>query len=190
MPHIFDPQKAGYLNSEERSKILPPEEILNFIGLCKDQVFVDIGAGAGFFTIPASRIVGENGRVIAIDISEQMLSLIREKINEKHRNVELMNSNAEQLNLPDSFADHILMSNVLHEIENKTKALKEAYRILKHNGKIAVLDWEKIPQGFGPPIEDRVSSNEVFHFLEGNGFACERKRTFGKSQYLIVARKN
>ena len=49
------------------------------IGVKKDSIFVDVGCGEGFFTVPAARIVGKNGKVYALDIDEESIAILREK---------------------------------------------------------------------------------------------------------------
>ena len=53
--------------------MLPPEKVLLLTGLKEGDIFLDIGAGIGYFAIPAAEITGESGKVIAADISPEML---------------------------------------------------------------------------------------------------------------------
>ena len=76
MSKIFNPENHGRLSSDERRKLIPPEKILNMMHLQKDDVLLDAGAGKGYFAIPALEYVGETGKVIAADISQQMLDMM------------------------------------------------------------------------------------------------------------------
>ncbi len=57
MAHKFNVKDMQKLDSPERRKILPPEETLIKIGLNKNQIFIDIGCGIGYFSIPASKLL-------------------------------------------------------------------------------------------------------------------------------------
>jgi len=78
MPHKFDPQHMAKL--DERKKILPPKEILLELGLKAGEVMIDIGAGSGYFSIPAVEIVGEKGGVIAVDNSKEMINELSTRV--------------------------------------------------------------------------------------------------------------
>ncbi len=67
MSSLYDTQ-AIPSNDPERRKMQNPESILIDIGLKPGMIFVDIGCGDGYFALPAARMVGPEGKVIAIDI--------------------------------------------------------------------------------------------------------------------------
>ena len=72
MPTKFDTRNKDLLLSEARQETLKPEELLRSLGLRAGQTIADIGCGPGFFTVPAARIVGEDGHVYAADIQGDM----------------------------------------------------------------------------------------------------------------------
>lgn len=118
---------------------LKPFETLQKIRLEEGYFVCDIGAGTGIFTLPAARIT--KNKVYALDINEEMLAIIRGKIEtESISNVELMKVKDDHLLLHDNVIDIALMVTVLHEIEDKTSFLKEVKRILKKGGKISKND--------------------------------------------------
>ena len=71
MPRKFDPRNRELLLSEERHTQLQPRALLRQMGLKSGDIMADIGAGPGFFTVPAAEIVGERGMVLAADIQGQ-----------------------------------------------------------------------------------------------------------------------
>ena len=99
---VFNPANKAMLESPERYKILPPFKTLKVMCLKEDDIMIDIGCGTGYFTLPASEITGPSGRVIGVDISEEMLNEVRNKINGKGHNIELMLSDNIALPIRDS----------------------------------------------------------------------------------------
>ena len=71
--HKFNPENIGRLIGEDRERELPPKAFLINQGLKEGTVFADIGCGPGFFSIPATKIVGSTGKVLAVDLQEERL---------------------------------------------------------------------------------------------------------------------
>jgi len=105
------------------------------------DVVLDLGCGAGFDCFLASKKVGEIGRVIGIDMTEEMIKKARsnaEKI--KIKNVEFILAEIEKMPFKDKSIDIIITNCVINLTPNKTKTFKEAYRVLKEGGKMYVSD--------------------------------------------------
>jgi ubiquinone/menaquinone biosynthesis C-methylase UbiE len=159
MAHKFDAKKAEILYSADRRKLLNPDSILGKAGLSRDTVFADLGCGSGYFVIPASLIVK---KVFAIDVQEEMLDIVREKIRiGKLTNIETLLSKESSIPLPDKSVDVLFMANVFHELEDRGAILKEADRILSGRGRLIIVDWKKKKMEMGPPVEERLTAEEV-----------------------------
>jgi ubiquinone/menaquinone biosynthesis C-methylase UbiE len=186
---VFDPANRHKLESPERYKILPPFNILKYLNLQKDDIMIDIGCGTGYFTLPASKIIGPGGRVIGLDISEEMLDEVRSKIENNGINIELMLSNELELPLRNSLGTFVLMSNVLHEAEDKGALLKEANRVLKPGGRLALIEWEKKPMDMGPPLDHRLLADEITFLVSTAGFSMSRIIPAGEYHIACTAVK-
>lgn len=171
MTHKFDPKNLSRLDDPERKKTLPPEEILNGLGLKTGEAFLDIGAGTGYFTFPASDIVGGNGSVISADISEEMTVELSKRVSASGRkNIRVVLSGECSFEVPARSVDLAFMSNVLHEADDKPRMLAAIKEVLKENGRIGIVEWNGIPGPHGPPLSERIRKEELNDLLVEAGF--------------------
>ena len=175
--HIFEGDFRK-LESEERRKLLPANEILREAGVANGETVVDFGCGIGYFTIPALDIVGENGKVIAIDLSKERLEELKRRANGR-KNLEIVNADSMD---GISRADVILAITVLHEIDGQREFVSKCMASLNPNGRLVVIDWAKKKTSMGPPIEHRIGKEEVIkmagkspveHKIDGNFYFLE-----------------
>src|SRR6476646_3323794 len=116
MPRKFDPRNRELLLSEERHSQLQPRALLRQLGLKSGDVMADIGAGPGFFTLPAAEIVGEHGIILAAEIQGEMLSALKTRLDEQGlKNVRLVKMSDTETPLPQQACDLVLAAFVLHE---------------------------------------------------------------------------
>ncbi len=179
--HKFDPKKIDRLMSKERDEELDPEGLLRLCGLKE----ADIGSGPGFFSIPASRIVGPYGVVFAIDTQEEMLLHLRDA--DPPQNIVLIKSEEESIPLADGEADFCLVAFVLHEAADADSFLKEVKRILRPEGTLLVIDWVKKAEEKGPPLEERIDAPDASALLNNAGFTSITASPLTPSHYKITA---
>lgn len=129
---------------------LPESNIASFAGtgnpfsvgpVNSGETVVDVGSGAGFDSLIASKRVGPSGRVIGFDMTPEMLKKAREGaavMGAAH--VEFREGLAESLPLPDGFADVVISNGVLNLTLDKTETLREWARILKPGGRLQIGD--------------------------------------------------
>lgn len=184
MVHKFDANKAGILDSPDRTQFLDPERILDKLEMTGETVLADLGCGTGFFSIPASKRVK---KVFALDIQQEMLDILNDKIKkEKITNIETILSEESSIPLSNNSVDVLLMSNVFHELEDRNSLLREAKRILTVAGRLVIIDWNKIEMDFGPPIEERLSEKDVIGICNGTGFKLLEQSYAGPYNYLLL----
>lgn len=106
------------------------------------QIVVDIGSGAGIDVFLAANAVGETGRVIGIDMTDEMLQKAQKNATDgKYRNVEFRKGDVEEgIPVDDATADTVISNCVINLTLDKTKAFKEILRVLKNGGKMVISD--------------------------------------------------
>lgn len=173
------------LENPERMEELNPDGTLRRIGLQEHHVFSDIGAGSGIFTIPAAKITSRT--VFALDIKEDMLTLINEKANfEGIKNIKTVKAEDNGFNIDSNTVDIAILVTVLHEIEEKSAFLAEISRILNDSGKIAVIEFHKRVTPMGPPVTHRLGKDDVIACFEEIGFAPCDQFDLGENFYCVV----
>ncbi len=183
--HKFNPQDAEHLHDERRKEILPPEEILTSCGLRKGMTMVDVGCGSGYFAIPASKIVGDFGKVYAVDIQEEMLNKLKQK-NPPANIIPVLAKGDYEFPLEDKVSDFTFLAFVTHENDDVIKFLNEVKRITKDNGRVVILEWKKQHEEMGPPYEERISKDELMALLNKIGFSIIEHADINQSHYKII----
>jgi ubiquinone/menaquinone biosynthesis C-methylase UbiE len=183
----FNAAHAHRLDDPTRRVSLPPAEVLAAMVLRSGETIADVGAGTGYFSLPLAQAVGPQGKVYAVDAQEEMLSLLRKKLDETAlANVELIHAEANNTGLPASSCDHFFIANVWHEFDDHAAVLRESARVLKVGGRIAILDWRTdVEPVAGPPLEHRLDSSHAMDALRSSGFQKVATANVGLYSWLV-----
>jgi len=112
-----------------------------FSKIKQGDMVLDLGCGAGFDCFLASKKVGKDGKVIGVDMTEEMIR--KAKLNAKKmgvKNVEFVLGEIEDLPIKDNLIDIIITNCVINLTPDKTKTFKEAYRVLRKGGRMYISD--------------------------------------------------
>ena len=141
-------ERIGYDKSHYTA--LPAGSVDSFAGtgnpfvlgpLDPGEIVVDVGSGSGFDSLIASTMVGPEGQVIGFDMTQAMLKKARAGAAAMGAtNVEFREGFAENLPLPDAFADVVISNGVLNLTLNKIETLREWARVLKPGGRLCIGD--------------------------------------------------
>ncbi len=185
--HKFNPEHTAKLLAARRMREMKPRQFLLNAGLGRGDVFLDLGCGPGFFTLPAARIVGPRGIAYAVDTEPAMLAEFKKR--NPPPNVRFIVSSESKVPLPDGTADFLLLAYVLHEAEDSGVFAAELRRLMKPGAKLVVLDWKKKREDQGPPYEDRLTMKEVKTLLKEAGFRKIRSSSINLSHFEVSAEK-
>lgn len=152
-----------------------------YAGIKKGDTVVDLGSGAGNDVFIARSITGETGKVIGIDMTEEMISKAN-KNNQKlgYKNVEFKLGDIENIPLENKSADVVVSNCVLNLVPNKEKAFSEIYRILKEGAHFCVSDivikgkmteeLQKSAEMYAGCVSGAVNENDYIKIITKAGF--------------------
>ena len=139
---VMGHRAAGWLERPEREKEEAPTKLLKALDIKPGQVVADIGAGSGYHTFRMAPLVGDTGKILAVDIQQEMLDLIGAKAKkEKVKNVEMILGTETDPKLPKAGVDLIILVDVYHEFSHPFEMAEKMVAALKPGGRIAFVEF-------------------------------------------------
>jgi FkbM family methyltransferase len=167
-----------------------PEKVIVQSHVAEGMTIADFGSGIGFYAIALAKRVGHEGKVYAIDILPDHLRKLKNDANKLGlNNIEVIQGDLEAKNgsgLLKATVDRVIISNMVFQAERPQAVIAEARRILKHDGKVAVVDWS---DSFGQigPHKDHIVTKEAMHAIfEREGFSHETNIDAGSHHYGML----
>jgi ubiquinone/menaquinone biosynthesis C-methylase UbiE len=156
-----------------------------------EPVILDVACGIGNYAIEIARQVRETGTVHALDLWEAGINKLRLKAGSLALdNIEATVCDvSKKIPLGDHTVDICLMATVLHDlVEDGTHrgTLEEIVRVLKPSGRLAVVEFKKMPGPPGPPEKVRLSAEELAQVLAPSGFQGQKTIELGAATYLSL----
>lgn len=138
--HICSWKIANALDNPIRRLIHNPQKILGR-HIEPGQTVLDLGCGPGTFSFAMAKMVGESGKVIAVDIQEEMLQIVRKKAARQglESRIATHKSGSERIGLSEK-VDFALAFYMVHEVPNAKAFLKEVAGVLKPKGKLLIVE--------------------------------------------------
>ncbi|MBN1881729.1 MAG: methyltransferase domain-containing protein [Deltaproteobacteria bacterium] len=166
-----------------------PALVFGELKLKAGDVFLDLGCGSGEYSLHAAGLIGEEGVVYALDRSESHITGLKSRADEE--SIENITAAAAditgQLPIDDAYVDVCLLATVLHipDITRRAKDLcTEIRRVLKPDGRLAVIECHKKALPFGPPEHIRLFPAEVKGLITQCGFTVVSEVDLGYN-YMI-----
>ncbi|MEI8133320.1 MAG: class I SAM-dependent methyltransferase [Leptolinea sp.] len=183
----FDQHKKQTLIGPEREARWNPSKFLTRLVIQPGQSVLDLGSGPGFWTFPLAEIVGSNGIVWALDVSQEMLDMLAKR--NPPSQVRLLQAELPKIELATASLDWVWAAFVLHEVTPAETLASQLRRILKADGTLAVLDWrpDAVAES-GPPRHHRLSVEQVTKYLLEAGFKSVTLVWQDDDAYLLEAR--
>ena len=148
--HVMGWQGAGWLERPEREREENASKLMPALDIKAGETVCDFGAGTGFHTVKLSKLVGDKGKVYAVDVQKEMITMMQRRFKqEKIGNVVLVQNTEKDPKLPQNAIDLILMVDVYHELSYPYEAMTELVKALKPGGRMVFVEFrledKKVP---------------------------------------------
>jgi precorrin-6B methylase 2 len=141
---VMGPGGLAWLDRPEREDEERPELVIDAMGLHGGEVVADLGAGSGYFTFRLAAKVGKNGKVLAVDIQDEMLQTLRQRATALGvTNVEEVKGSEADPHLPAGGVDVVLMVDVYHELLYPFEIMTKVGEALKPGGRVVLVEYRK-----------------------------------------------
>jgi demethylmenaquinone methyltransferase/2-methoxy-6-polyprenyl-1,4-benzoquinol methylase len=136
---------AAGMESRFRYRFFGPMRILRGVNILSRQTVLEVGCGTGYFTLPVATLIGDKGKLVAIDVVPESVHLVSQKVKAANlKNVQVIEGDAQKTGLDTESFDTVLLFGIIPApMLPLARLLPEMHRILKVNGTLAV--WPPIP---------------------------------------------
>jgi len=148
-----------------------PQQLVDALKLKEGMVVADIGAGTGYFNPYLSRAVGAEGRVIALDTEPALVVYMNERAaREETPNVTARLCKPADPGLEPHSIHRILIIDTYHHFDDRKTYFGRLRQALGPNGTVTIVDFKKEPLPVGPPMEHKLSRDQIVSEMEHAGY--------------------
>lgn len=166
---------ASWLIRGEREQEERPSQVLPQLELKPGMTVCDMGCGNGFYSLAMAKLVAP-GNVLAVDIQQEMLHLLKLRADEAGtKNIKLLLGSAIDPHLPPASVDLVLMVDVYHEFSHPQQMLSRIRESLKPGGLIALLEYREEDPHVPIKPEHKMSKRQVLKEYKANGLQLAKE---------------
>jgi SAM-dependent methyltransferase len=184
-------QGASWLEREEREKEERTDLLIKELDVKPGMAVADIGAGTGYFSRRIAPLLGNGGRLFAVDVQPQMVTLLeRLAAKDKITNITAVLGEPAQVKLADASIDLAIMVDVYHELEYPYEMMQSIVKALKPGGRLVFVEY-RAEDSF-VPIKEIHKMTEAQVRIEAAVHALTWERTSKRLpwQHVIIFKKS
>ena len=184
---VMGPGGIAWLDRPEREDEERPATVIDALRLRGGEVVADLGAGSGYFTFRIAAKVGKRGKVLAVEIQDEMLETIRRRATAlKVTNVEEVKGSETDPKLPANGVDIVLMVDVYHELAYPYEVMTKVCKALKPGGRVVFVEYRK--EDPRVPIKEvhKMSVEQVEKEMRAVGLVHTRTLETLPSQHIVI----
>ena len=162
---------APWLIREAREREEECSTLLKCLNLKPGMTVCDMGCGNGFYTLKLAEAVGEKGRVLAVDIQQEMLRLLDERAKKTNlTNIKPILGSVVDPQLPEGEVDLLFCVDVYHEFSHPEHMLKAMRKSLSPKGRLALVEFRLEDPKVPIKLVHKMSKEQILKELPPNGF--------------------
>jgi ubiquinone/menaquinone biosynthesis C-methylase UbiE len=180
-------ENAPFFNRAERDAEERPDLLLSALEIRPGSTVADLGSGTGYFTWRLAERVGPTGKVLAVDIQQEMLDRTKAAV-AAHlaNNVDYVLATPNNPGLPEKALDLVFIAYAYHEFADPERVMEAVRRSLKPGGRVVVLEYAKESNIAPASPLHKMSFEELRREIEPMGFAIDRLLDFLPVQHGVV----
>jgi precorrin-6B methylase 2 len=141
---VMGPGGIPWLDRPGREAEERPEEVIDALGLHGGETVADLGAGSGYFTFRIAPKAGSRGKVLAVEIQDEMIETLRRRAKEqKITNVEIVKGSESDPHLSTNGIDVVLMVDVYHELAYPFEVMSAVRKALRPGGRVVFVEYRR-----------------------------------------------
>lgn len=167
---------APWLIRESRQREEDCQKMLENLGVKPGMTICDMGCGNGFYSLQLAKMVGEEGKILAVDIQAEMLRLLKARAEEQGiDNIELILGDIDNPKLPEGKVDLVMCVDVYHEFSHPEEMLAGMRKALKPDGKIVLLEFRMEDPKVPIKTLHKMSKEQILKEYKANGFQLAKE---------------
>ncbi len=169
-------QGADWLMRRVREDEEAPTKMRKELNVKLGMTVCDMGCGNGFHTLPLAEMVGENGKVLAVDVQPEMIEMLKKRIAAKGlKNIVPINGLYHDPKLPPDSCDMILLVDVYHEFSHPVQMLASMRAALKPDGLLVLVEFRAEDESVPIKPAHKMSKAQIHKEMNANGFTLKRE---------------
>jgi ubiquinone/menaquinone biosynthesis C-methylase UbiE len=182
---------AEWLMRRVREQEEGPSKMREQLLVKPGMVICDMGCGNGYHTLPLAQMVGEKGKILAVDVQPQMIEMLRQNIGRQGlKNIEPIQGLYHDPKLPPNTCDLILLVDVYHEFSHPVQMLTSMRAALKPEGQLVLVEFRAEDDTVPIKPEHKMTQDQITKEMNANGFELKRQYDGLPWQHLMFFGKS
>jgi precorrin-6B methylase 2 len=187
---VMGPGGIDWLERPTREDEERPTMVIAALGLRGGEVVADLGAGSGYFSFRIAPKVGKAGKVLAVDIQDEMLETIRQRATKlKVTNVQAVKGSETDPHLPVEGVDLVLMVDVYHELAYPYEVMTKVREALKPGGRAVFVEYRKEDPSVDIKLVHKMTVDQLEKEMKVIGLAHVQTVETLPLQHIVIFKK-
>lgn len=186
--HVMSFQGASWLERQSREREERTDILVKSLNLKAGMQVADIGAGTGFLSREMAKLVGEQGKVFAVDIQPEMLGKLK-KLQKSYPNIAPILASDTQTNLAPNSLDLAIMVDVYHELAYPFEVIQNTLQALKTNGRLVLVEYRAEDDSVPIKASHKMTEAQIIKEMRVHGLQHQKTIHRLPWQHIVIFTK-